>query len=46
MPVLHKNGEIEIFLDRCHLPKLNQDQINDLNRPKEIETVIKSQKMA
>ena len=33
------------FLDRYHIPKLNQDQINNLNRPitpKEIEAVIKS----
>jgi hypothetical protein len=33
------------FLDRCQVPKLNQDQINDLNTPippKEIETVINS----
>ena len=33
------------FLDRYHLPKLNQDQINNLNRstiPNEIEAVIKS----
>jgi hypothetical protein len=33
------------FLDRYHIPKLNQDQINDLNSPKypkEIEAVINS----
>ena len=33
------------FLDRYQVPKLNQDQINDLNSPispKEIEAVIKS----
>ena len=33
------------FLDKYHLPKLNQDQISNLNRPitaKETETVIKS----
>jgi hypothetical protein len=33
------------FLDRCHLPKLNQEQVNYLNRPisdKEIEEVIKN----
>jgi hypothetical protein len=33
------------FLDRYQVPKLNQDQINDLNSPispKEIETVINS----
>ena len=33
------------FLDRCHIPKLNQDQINYPNMPisyKEIEKVIKN----
>jgi hypothetical protein len=33
------------YLDRYHVPKLNQDQINDLNSPispKEIEAVINS----
>ena len=33
------------FLDRYQVPKLNQDQINDLNSPittKEIEAVINS----
>jgi hypothetical protein len=33
------------FLDRYQVPKLNQDQINDLNNhisPKEIEVVINS----
>ena len=33
------------FLDRCHIPKLNQEQVNYLNRPishKEIEEVIKN----
>ena len=33
------------FLNRYHIPKLNQEQINNLNRPiitKEIETVTKS----
>ena len=33
------------FLDRCHIPKLNQDQVNNLNTPKnwkEIEAVIQS----
>jgi hypothetical protein len=33
------------FLDRYQVPKLNQDQINDLNNPvspKEIEAVINS----
>jgi hypothetical protein len=33
------------ILDRCQVPKLNQDQINKLNSPitpKEIEAVIKS----
>jgi hypothetical protein len=33
------------YLDRYHVPNLNQDQINDLNSPispKEIEAVINS----
>jgi hypothetical protein len=33
------------FLDRCQIPKLNQDPIHDLHGPiypKEIETAIKS----
>ena len=33
------------FLDRCHIPKLHQDQVNDLSSPispKEIEAVINS----
>ena len=33
------------FLDRYQVPKLNQDQINDINSPispKEIEVVIKN----
>ena len=37
--------EMDSFLDRYQVPKLNQDQINDLNSPispKEIEAVIKS----
>ena len=36
---------MEKFLDRYQVPKLNQDQVNDLNStisPKEIETVINS----
>ena len=36
--------EMENFLHRCHLPKFNQDQINNFNRPmtpSEIEAVIK-----
>ena len=35
--------EMDNFLDRYHIPKLNQDQVNNLNRPitcKEIEAVI------
>jgi hypothetical protein len=38
-------NEMYDFLDRYHLPKLNQDQVNYLNIPitsKEIEAVIKS----
>ena len=37
--------EMDNFLDRYHLPKLNQEQISNLNRPitsTEIEAVIKS----
>ena len=37
--------EMNNFLDKYYIPKLNQDQIHNLNRPitpKEIETVIKS----
>jgi hypothetical protein len=37
--------EMDNFLDRYQVTKLNQDQINHLNNPitpKEIETVIKS----
>ena len=37
--------EMDNFLDRLQVPKLNQDQINDLNSPispKEIEAVINS----
>ena len=37
--------EMDKFLDRYQVPKLNQDQVNDLNipiTPKEIEAVIKS----
>jgi hypothetical protein len=37
--------KLDDFLDRYHLPKLNQDQINYQNSlitPKEIEAVIKS----
>jgi hypothetical protein len=36
---------MENFLDRYQVPKLNQDQVNDLNipiSPKEIEVVINS----
>ena len=37
--------EMDLFLDKYHLPKLNQDQVNNLNRPiscEEIEVVIKA----
>ena len=40
---LENLDEIDNFLDRYQVPKLNQDQINDLNSPispKETETVI------
>ena len=42
---LENLDEMDNFLDRYQVPKLSQDQINDLNRPifpKEIETVINS----
>jgi hypothetical protein len=41
---LENLDEMDGFLDRCHIPKLNQEQVNCLNRPishKEIEEVIK-----
>ena len=37
--------EMDEFLDKYNLPKLNQEEIENLNRPKtsiEIETVIKN----
>ena len=42
---LENLDEMEKFLDRYQVPKLNQDQINYLNiliLPKEIETVVNS----
>ena len=42
---LENLDEMDNFLDRYQVPKLNQDQINHLNSPithKEIEAVIKS----
>jgi hypothetical protein len=42
---LENLDEMEKFLDRYQVPKLNQDQVNDLNSPispKEIEAVINS----
>jgi hypothetical protein len=42
---LENLNEMDKFLDRYHVPKLNQDQVNDLNSPispKEIEAVINS----
>jgi hypothetical protein len=42
---LENLDDMEKFLDRYQVPKLNQDQVNDLNcpiSPKEIETVINS----
>jgi hypothetical protein len=36
---------MDVFLDRYHIPKLNQEQVNYLNRPishKEMEEVIKN----
>ena len=40
---LENLDEMDILIDRYQVPKLNQDQINDLNSPiplKEIEAVI------
>ncbi|KAK7800011.1 hypothetical protein U0070_021999 [Myodes glareolus] len=37
--------EMDIFLDKYHIPKLNQEQVNNLNRPvsrEELEAVIKN----
>jgi hypothetical protein len=42
---LENRDEMDKFLDRYQVPKLNQDQVNDLNSPispKEIEAVINS----
>jgi hypothetical protein len=42
---LENLDEMEKFLDRYQVPKLNQDQVNDFNSPispKEIEAVINS----
>ena len=41
---LENSNEMEAFLDRYHLPKLNKDQVNYLNKPaspKQIKIVIK-----
>ena len=38
-------GEMDKFLEKCNLPKLNQEEIENLNRPitsTEIETVIRN----
>ena len=37
--------EIDKFLEKCNIPKLNQDEIENLNRPitsTEMETVIRN----
>jgi hypothetical protein len=42
---LENLDEMDDFLDRCHIPKLNQEQVNYLNRSishKEVEEVIKN----
>jgi len=42
---LENVDKMDNFVDRCQVPKLNQDQINHLNSPtttKEIEAVIKT----
>jgi hypothetical protein len=43
--ILENLDEMDKYLDRYQMPKLNQDQINDLNSPispKEVEAVINS----
>jgi len=43
---LESLSEMDDFLDRYHLPKLNQDQVKHLSSPitpKKIEAVVKSQ---
>jgi hypothetical protein len=40
---LENVDEMDGFLDRCHIPKLNQEQVNYLNRlisNKEIEDIV------
>ena len=42
---LENLNKMDDFLHRYYLPKLNQDQVNDLNRPinpKQIEAVLKN----
>ena len=42
--MLENVKEMDLFLDKYHIPKLNQKQVNNLNRPtnrEEIEVVIK-----
>ena len=42
---MHKLEEMDKFLERCNLPRLNQEEIENMNRPItsiEIETVIKN----
>jgi hypothetical protein len=42
---LENLDEMDDFLDRYHIPKLNQEQVNYLNRPispKEVEEVIEN----
>ena len=37
--------EMDKFLEKCNFPKLNQEEIEDLNKPitsKEIQTVIRN----
>jgi hypothetical protein len=39
---LENLDEMNDFVDRCHIPKLNQEQVNVLNRPishKKIEVI-------
>ena len=42
---MDKLEEMDEFLEKCNLPKLNQEEIENLNRPitsTEIETVIRN----
>ena len=45
MPIMDNLEEMDKFLEKYNFPKLNQEEIEDLNKPttsKEIETVIRN----